>query len=339
MKARVRNSTTSEWSPLTEARFAQATVPASAANTVIAEVMYNPPSLTTAETTAGFLDEQDFEYIVVQNIGTAPIDLTALRFQLGITFNFDTTGKPVLDPGQRSVIAKNASALRLRYGAGIDAVLGGEYFGNLASSGELVRLETSANATPVKAFIYSDLPPWPKAADGNGSALMLVDPNSNPDHELAASWTASASLGGSPTGAPLNLTYSQWAAWTFPASDLADPARTGPTADLDGDSLPNLIEFLTSTDPQNRTTPSPLVSEVISGADGSQILRMTFPRLLSTTGYTLTVQSSPDLVTWQTDFNLSNSTPVPDGSTLQTWEKTASASEKRFYMRLKAVPQ
>ena len=338
VKTRVRHATTSEWSPLTEARFAQATVPASAANTVIAEVMYNPPPLTTAEATAGFLTGQDFEYIVIQNIGAAPIDLSALRFQSGITFSFDVSTKPVVDPGQRAVLAKNAAALRLRYGAGIDAVLAGEYFGSLSNAGELVRLEAAPSAGLIKAFTYSDAAPWPMASDGAGSALLLINPDANPDHTLSASWTASAALGGSPTGVPLNLTYSQWAAWTFPAGELGDPARTGPTGDFDGDGLPNLIEFLTGSDPQSHTTPPPLLCEVIPGDAGGQILRMTFPRLASSIGYTLAVQSSRDLTTWQSDFVLTASTPAPNGTTLQTWEKTAPTTEKLHYMRLKAVP-
>ena len=338
VKTRVRNAATNEWSPLTEARFAQATVPASTANTVIAEVMYNPPSLTTAESTAGFPDAQDFEYIVLQNIGPAPVDLTSLRFQLGITFNFDIAARPVLDPGQRTIIAKNASALRFRYGTAVDPLLGGEYFGNLSSSGELVRLEITAGAVPIKAFTYSDLPPWPIAADGNGSALLLLNPASNPDHNLSASWTATAGLGGTPTGVPLNLTYAQWAAWAFSAAQQADPSRSGPTADLDGDGIPNLIEFLAGTDHRNSEIPPPFTIEVLPGTGGSQLLRMTFPRLSSSIGYTLAAQSSSDLADWQSDFTLTASAPLPNGTTMQTWEKTASAGTLKHYMRLKAIP-
>ena len=339
VKTRVRHVTTNEWSPITEARFAQATVPASAANTVISEVMYNPPPLTTAETTAGFLDAQDFEYIVVRNIGTAPVDLSTLRFQLGITFNFDIATRPVIDPGQGVVLANNASALRQRYGAGIDAVLGGEFFGNLSNGGELVRLEVTANSTPIKAFTYSDIPPWPTRADGAGSSLILVDPPSNPDHDLPVSWTASAAPGGSPTGVPLNLTYGQWSAWTFPAADQGNPSLTGQSADFDNDGLPNLIEFLTGSDPRNNTTPPPVVSSVVPGADGTQTLRMTFPVLASSIGFTLQAQSSSDLAAWLNDLTFISSVPALDGTMIQTWEKTAGPVPNHNYLRLRAGPQ
>ncbi len=338
VKARVRNATTSEWSPLTEARFAQATVPATAANTVISEIMYNPPPLTTAEAAAGFLDKDDFEYIVLRNIGPAPIDVTTLRFQLGITFNFDLTTRPVIDPGQRLLLANNASALRQRYGPGIDSILGGEFFGNLGNGGELLRLEVTANATPIKAFTYSDLLPWPTRADGEGSSLILVNPAANPDHDLPTSWTASASPGGSPAGVPLNLNYSQWSAWSFPAADLANPALTTQTADRDQDGLPNLIEYLTGSNPTAPAFPPILTHAILPGPGGAQILRLTFPLLPSTSGYLLRPQSSTDLNTWQTDFTLATSTPAPEGTTLQTWEKITLPGEARHCMRLKAVP-
>ncbi len=337
VKTRVRNATTSEWSPLTEARFAQATVPATAANTVVSEIMYSPPALTTAEAAAGYTDKEDFEYIVVRNIGPSPIELTTLRFQTGVTFAFDTAIHPVLDPGQRCLLAKNASALRLRYGAGIDAVLGGEFSGSLNNAGELLRLEISSNATAVQSFTYGDSAPWPKAADGFGSSLLLMNPETNPDHNLAASWTASAALGGTPTGTALTLSFPQWAAWIFSAAELTEAGRTGAQGDFDGDGLPNLIEFLTGSDARSATLPPPLQWDTVAGAAGSQILRMSFPRLTSTAGYTLEVQSSPDLTTWQSDFALTNSTPAPDGAIRQFWEKTAAAGHSRYLMRLKAV--
>lgn len=337
VKSRVRNLTTNEWSPLTEARFALATVPASASNTVISEIMYSPPPLTTAEAAAGYTDPEAFEYIVLQNIGPAPIDLSALRFQFGITFGFDTTTRPVIDPGQRTLLAKNASALRFRYGAGIDPLLGGEYFGSLKNEGELLRLEVAANSTPIKVFTFDDLPPWPAAANGRGSALLLLNPATNPDHDLSTSWTASAALGGTPTGTPLNLTYPQWAAWAFSTTELASPNTTS-TGDFDQDGIPNLIEALTGSDPRNPSTPSPLQWAILPGPAGGHLLRLTFPRLTGLTAYQLHAQSSPDLITWQNDFTLTASAPAPNGATLQTWEKTTPAPSRSYYLRLRASP-
>jgi len=341
VRARVRHASTNEWSPLTEARFALATVPATAANTVISEMMYNPPALTTAEVAAGFTDPQEFEYIILQNIGSAPIDLTALRFQFGITFGFDVSSRPVIDPGEHCLIAKNASALRARYGTGIDAVLGGEYFGNLNNGGELVRLEVAANSTPVEVFTYSNTSPWPGPANGKGAALTLVSPETNPDHDLVASWTATAALGGAPTGMPLSLSFAQWAAWTFTAEELAAGVATGPAADFDQDGLPNLIEYLMGTDPRRAAAPTPLQQwSVEPGTDGTWAMGYTFPRLPAgtTPGSDLVVESSADLVSWQGGFTLAAAAPQPDGTVLQQWKQTFPAGTHRRYMRLRAIP-
>lgn len=339
VKTRVRHATTNEWSSLTEARFSQATVPASAANTVIAEFMYHPPSPTPSETAAGFTEKEEFEFLVLQNIGTAPVNLTSLRFSAGLTFDFATTIRPVLDPGARCLLAKKATALRQRYGPGIDDVLGGEYSGSLKNEGEAIRLETAATSALVKAVIYAPAAPWPAPAAGRGASLRLIHPAANPDHSLPESWTASAAPGGSPTGTPLTLPYSQWAAWTFSAGELADPTLTGLMADFDNDGLPNLIEFLTGTDPCAGTTPPPLQTSIAPGSDGRQILRMTVPVMPSSAGYLLQAQSSRDLVIWQNDFTLVNATPAANGSLLQTWEKTTAPGEGIHYMRLKAVPR
>ncbi len=340
IRTRVRNTTTNEWSPLTEARFALATVPATGTNTVISEIMYHPPALTTAEAAAGYTDAQDFEYIVLQNIGPAPVDLTMLRFQFGITFGFDTTSRPVIDPGQRRLVAKNASALRLRYGAGIDAVLGGEYFGSLKNEGELVRLEIASNSTPVKVFTYDEAAPWPTAAAGRGSSLVLVNPGTNPDPDLPASWTASAAPGGFPAGTPPVLTYQSWAAWSFHPAVLTDPARSGPSADADLDGFPNLIEWLIGTDPMAKVPAAPVPWSVLPGRGGSQVLQISFPRLpaAAVAGYTLIVESSLDLVDWQADLTLAGTQSLPNGASLETWEKIVPGSITRRYFRLRALP-
>jgi hypothetical protein len=341
VRTRVRNATTNEWSPLTEARFALATVPATAANTIISEIMFNPPALTTVEASAGYTDAQEFEYIVLQNIGTAPVDLTALRFQFGITFGFDVSSRPVLDPGQRCLLAKNASALRLRYGAGIDAVLVGEYFGSLKNEGELIRLEVASNSTPVKAFNYDEAAPWPTAADGHGSSLVLVNPGSNPDPDLPASWTASAAPGGNPTGTPPVLSYQTWAAWSFSPVVLADLARSGPQADADLDGLPNLVEWLLGTDPQSAAPVSPVSWSVQLGRGGTHVLQISFPRLPApaVSGYTLVVESSSDLVNWQADLTLAGTVPLPNGASTEIWEKIFPGGTACRYVRLRALPQ
>ncbi|MDB6133400.1 MAG: hypothetical protein JWM59_1643 [Verrucomicrobiales bacterium] len=337
VKSRMRNATTNEWSPLTQAVFQVAVVPASAENTVISEFMYHPPDVTTAEAAAGFTDPEEFEYIVLQNIGASPISLAGLRFSAGITFDFGASTRQALDPGQHVVLAKNAAALRFRYGNGVDAVLGGQYSGNLSNSGDALRLDTKADSTVLKSFTYLDSSPWPKAADGGGSSLMLVSAAANPDHSLASSWTVSAALGGQPAGIPLTLTYAQWAAWTFSAAELTDVVRTAPEGDWDGDGWPNVMEYLLGTAPNNADARPALSWSVIPEDSGTLALRMTVPRMLGSGGYRLEVQSSADLTSWEASHTLKQSTTAADGSVMETWEKSVPVTASRHYMRLRAA--
>ena len=115
--ARVRNSVTAEWSPLTEAHFRVGTVPADASNIVIDELMYHPPDPSAEEIAAGFTDSDEFEFIALLNIGGAPVDVSGLRFAAGISFDFGAALRTVVEPGGRLVLGRNGDALRHRYGA------------------------------------------------------------------------------------------------------------------------------------------------------------------------------------------------------------------------------
>ena len=54
----------------------------------ITELNYNPVDPTTAERTAGFDDNEDFEYVELQNIGPETLDLAGLAFTDAIQFDF-----------------------------------------------------------------------------------------------------------------------------------------------------------------------------------------------------------------------------------------------------------
>ncbi|RYZ28105.1 MAG: hypothetical protein EOP49_41735, partial [Sphingobacteriales bacterium] len=91
-------------------------VPASAANLVVSEIMYNPGLPSSAEQAAGFTDPDSFEFIEVMNISaTETVNLTDLKFTEGITFSFPTLA---LAPGTRALIVGNQAAFQKRYGTG-----------------------------------------------------------------------------------------------------------------------------------------------------------------------------------------------------------------------------
>ena len=140
LKARILDTASSLWSPLTDANFIVNAVPASAANLVISEMHYNPLDPTAEEVAAGANNGNDFEFIEIMNISGNTVDLTNCRFIEGITFNwFDAPANvQTLAAGQRMVICENIVAFNLRYG-NQGAIVAGAFAGNLANGGEAIR--------------------------------------------------------------------------------------------------------------------------------------------------------------------------------------------------------
>src|SRR6185503_17190868 len=120
IKARVLNG--AEWSALHEATFVVGTP-----ELVISELHYHPGDVTAAEISAGFTDENMFEFVELYNPGTAPFDLNGVRFVDGIEFDFTGSAVTELAPGAHVLIVQNRAALEQRYGVGLP--IAGEYSG------------------------------------------------------------------------------------------------------------------------------------------------------------------------------------------------------------------
>ena len=183
-----------EWSALNEAQFITHQ-PANAANFAITELNYHPYDRTADEIAAGFLDDDDFEFVELKNIGPTSIDLFGVRFIDGIDFDF--TGGPItrLDPGQFVLIVSNTTAFAYRYGSLADVA--GQYTGRLGNGGERIALLDVFDQT-IRDFTYGDSKNtgWPNRADGNGPTLEALDPAgdlSDPDN-----WRSSGELLGTP---------------------------------------------------------------------------------------------------------------------------------------------
>jgi hypothetical protein len=94
IKARLRDG--EEWGALSEGVFIVGGTPASAGNIVIAEFNYRPGDTTPSEAKAGFASRRQFEYIVLQNIGSTIVDLTGAAFIDGVSFAFDSDNPDAL---------------------------------------------------------------------------------------------------------------------------------------------------------------------------------------------------------------------------------------------------
>ncbi|MFT4638116.1 MAG: hypothetical protein ACI8T1_001434 [Verrucomicrobiales bacterium] len=186
-----------EWSAPATVAYVAGQVPASNADLAISEIMYHPSNPTEEEIAAGFLADDDFEYVELLNRGSQPIDLFGAAFDNGIQFSFEEA--LLLVPQARVVLVANRDAFVSRYGD--SAAIAGVYTGRLANSGDRITLR-AADGAEIQSFRFNDKTPWPTEADGDGNSLVLTNLEVNDDGNDAASWAASTAIGGTPGAAP-----------------------------------------------------------------------------------------------------------------------------------------
>lgn len=149
---------------------------------VINEIMYHPAVPDTA-----FLE-------VFNTSTTHAFDLSGMILN-GMDFTFPEG--TVIEPGGFSVIANDPVAFQARYG--VVAGLIGPYAGKLDNGGETLSLidpgATSEEDVLIDTVTYDDDQPWPALADGSGSSLQLIDPDT--DNNRVANWDALATVEGS----------------------------------------------------------------------------------------------------------------------------------------------
>lgn len=199
LTVRSRSSST-RWSAPETAVYVTDAVPATAENLVISEIHYHPARPSVAEMEAGFTDSGDFEFVELLNTGDHKISFGGLRFSagedgLGIGYVFDEGRLWSAPPGGRLVIVKNEAAFAMRYGR--DIAVAGSYTGNLANSGDTLRL-VKISGPVILELTYTDTRPWPEEPDGSGRSLTLLGGSSNPAFTAPEAWRASVAVGGSP---------------------------------------------------------------------------------------------------------------------------------------------
>lgn len=162
---------------------------------VISKIMYHPLPPSAAELAAlPSLEEGDFEWIEIMNIGSGELDLTNLRFTKGIEFDFVIGSKLTIAAGERLLVVANEEAFNLRHGfAETPDFVVGEFSRSLSNGGERVKLSYGAG-TLVREVEYGDEFPWPEVADGSGASLVWVDGFG----EMAGDWRPSVGENGAP---------------------------------------------------------------------------------------------------------------------------------------------
>jgi hypothetical protein len=157
----------------------------------VTEIMYHPAP------PAGPTNEPDaFEFIEVKNIGAVPLNLTGVRFDQGITFDFTGSAVTMLAPGARAVVVRDLAAFASRYPAVPAAAIAGRYTGALDNSGERLRL-LDTGGEEILDFEFNDA--WHPITDGLGFSLVVVDEHAEPDAwSRRSQWRPGGLPGGTP---------------------------------------------------------------------------------------------------------------------------------------------
>ena len=312
-----------EWSGLNEGIFVVG-IPANSENLVISELNYHPAPPTAAEISADpTLNDDDFEWIELRNIGSSPIDLSGITFVKGIEFKAPLG--TVLAAGGYVIIVENQSAFELRYGTGLPVM--GTYSNKFNNDGESVHLHDLAG-NPIADFVFNDA--WYRETDGNGSTLVLRDDSIvPPDYSDLLSWEAGTQPGGTPGGPEVipGGDFEEWQMANFSPAELADPLVSGPLADPDQDSLSNLLEYGMGLPPK-ASNPDALELTFVT-VEEQEFLALKFQRRQNLKVTSFSIEISSDLENWNPSgllfgdpvnnldgtesIILRHTVPVPDG--------------------------
>lgn len=268
VKARARNTSTNEWSALTEALFTLDAIPAVAGNLSISEIHYNPPG-----------SSDDVEFVELVNTSGRRLDLTGVNFTGAMVFTF---GSLTLEPGERVLVVEDEAAFRAVYGT--DPFVAGQWSGALNNSGDSIILR-DRSGFGIEQVTYADLPPWPTSADGDGYTLVRISPSTYADDAL--NWRASVAPGGNPGATDTE----RLAAWLI-EHQVGDALASG------ADGIPALIKFATGLDISGE--PLPNVALTPEPENNPPTMLVTFRRRIAADDVTVELQTSSDMISWQT---------------------------------------
>ena len=315
VKARILNG--GEWSALTEANFTKGSLPSSS-NLVVSEFSYH-----SAPSTPGGLDGSEFDFIEIQNVSNLPVDLTSLRIDLGVTFDFSTVpqNQLTLNAGQTAIICEDVSSFEARYGTGLNLL--GKWTGGLSNGGETLRFtHQGSSPTTVIEFAYNDKLPWPPHADGDGYSLVLINSASLPDHNDPNSWRCSTQINGSPG-----------------VADSIGPFTGNTGDDLNGNGILDIIEHLLT--PVNGRFSTSSIVEVDDNGVITQHLAITFTRKIGVDDLDHVVETATSFSTWESGTDkvvIHSSDHNANGSKTETWRAVDPISTTAIrFLRLKVT--
>lgn len=146
---------------------------------VISKIHYNPKAVSP-------YSSNDLEFIELTNHSNSSVNISGYYFsEPGMSFVFPTGS--FMEAGQRIFLSFNSNALKHYYG--VNAI--GQYVRNLSNKKQRLELRDPWGNL-VDHVSYTDSPPWPAEADGDGPYLVLKDLDL--DNALASSWALSTDI-------------------------------------------------------------------------------------------------------------------------------------------------
>ena len=279
---------------------------------VVSEIMYRPTGDGLAE------------FIELMNISdSVTLDLTNVHFTLGVDFNFTGSAITSLAPGERALVVRDLTAFTAVYGSALPVAGVFTNGSALSNGGETLKLEDADNGT-VREFTYDDVAPWPSGTDGTGYSIVLIAPQTNPDHSIPTNWRSSARPGGSPGTNDVVA---------FPADPLAD---------ANGNGVADLLDYAFG----NNLAPAPISPAFVFQPDpggGPDNLLITYPVSLGAERVSIEVLFSSDLIAWEPgapDLEAMSISQLGDGRALVTWRvKSPRRDEPHLFMQLRVTGQ
>jgi hypothetical protein len=277
-------------------------------NLRITELNYHPASPSAVELAAlPSVSASDFEFIELINNSAAALPLANAQFQRGVEFTFPAGY--TLAAGARCLLVANLAAFHVRYGAALDALIAGEFLGNLDNAGEQIQLTDSVGEV-VLDFTYSDA--WYPPTDGAGRSL--VTRLQNPAHtayDTPTAWAISGAVNGSP-GTPETTTAQVYEGWRNNYFTPAEIPASALLLDADGDGLNNFTEYAFGHAPKTADNRALTVCGTLEDS-GSKYLSITFTRPKNALDVTYQIEASSDLAGWADTGILVDITDLGDG--------------------------
>lgn len=157
-------------------------------NFKVTELHYHPKDVVNGQDT---ISGQDYEFVEFKNIGDHLIDLSGMKIDSAIEYQFPD--ECLLLPGHFYVLASKPNRFYEKYGS----YPSGNFAKNLSNSGEFFMM-VDRNRQNVLSFTYDDKLPWPEEPDGEGYSLCSVEENPTSDPNLYTYWKTSSRIDGTP---------------------------------------------------------------------------------------------------------------------------------------------